>query len=77
MPGIIVNTPAAASKPQSIPAAPTVLVMIAAIGYASIDVSVLANNNSTQENRKQQNAVTPIPERNNSKKIHKKNFGKL
>ena len=40
-PGTIVRTPAAASTPQSIPAAPTVRVMVAAIGLAPVGLNTL------------------------------------
>ena len=38
-------------------------VITAAIGFASVIVRVRANSNSTQENMKQKNAVTPTPAR--------------
>src|SRR5215213_6358411 len=60
-PGMMVSTPAAASRPQSIPEAETVRVMMAEIGLALTDVSVRASSNSTQENMKQKNAATPMP----------------
>ena len=43
------------------PAADTVRVIVAAIGFASTDVSVRASSSSTHENMKQKNAVTPMP----------------
>jgi hypothetical protein len=58
---MIVSTPAAASRPQSMPAADTVRVMIAAIGLAETEVSVRASSSSTQENMKQKKAATPMP----------------
>ncbi len=58
---MMVSTPAAASRPQSIPEAETVRVMIAEIGLALTDVSVRASSSSTQENMKQKNAATPMP----------------
>ena len=61
VPGIRVNTAAAASPPQSMPEALMVLVMMAAMGLALTAVNVLAKSNSTQLNMKQKNAVTPIP----------------
>ena len=57
----MVRTPAAASKPQSIPAAETVRVMIAEMGFASTAVSVRARSSSTHENMKQKKAATPMP----------------
>ena len=57
---MMVKTPAAASRPQSMPAAETVRVITAAIGLALTEVSVRASSNSTQENMKQKNAATPI-----------------
>src|SRR3990167_2152689 len=77
MPGRMVNTPAAASTPQSIPEAETVRVITAAMGLASTEVSVRARSSSTQENIKQKNAVTPMPEPISGIKIFTKNFGKL
>ena len=50
--------------------------MIAAIGFAATDVSVLAKSSSTQENMKQKNAATPIPEAIIGMKILTKNLGK-
>ena len=44
MPGRMVNTPAAASTPQSMPEADTVRVITAAIGFALTEVSVRASN---------------------------------
>src|SRR4029450_5894646 len=61
-PGTMVNAPAAASRPSSYPDVLAVRVMVAAIGFASTDVSVLARRSSTQENMKQKNAATPMPE---------------
>ena len=66
---MMVSTPAAASTPQSIPDAPIVRVMMALIGLASTEVSVLASSSSTQENMKAKKAVTPIPERISGRKI--------
>ena len=43
------------------PDAPTVRVIVAAIGLASTLVSVRLSSNSTHENMKQKNAATPIP----------------
>ena len=48
-------------SPSSYPEVLDVLVIIAAIGFAIVAVSVLANNSSTQENIKQKNIVIPIP----------------
>ena len=62
MPGKMVSTPAAASTPQSMPDADTVRVITAAIGLAFTEVRVRASSSSTQENMKQKNAVTPMPE---------------
>jgi ABC-type transport system substrate-binding protein len=58
---MMVSTPAAASRPQSMPEAETVRVMIAEIGLALTDVNVRASSNSTQENMKQKKAATPMP----------------
>ncbi|MNZ91355.1 hypothetical protein D3C78_1103350 [compost metagenome] len=77
MPGRMVNTPAAASTPQSIPDAETVRVITAAIGLAFTEVRVRASSSSTQENMKQKNAVTPMPEPISGMKIFTKNLGKL
>ncbi|MNL26819.1 hypothetical protein D3C87_1483720 [compost metagenome] len=77
MPGRMVNTPAAASTPQSMPEADTVRVITAAIGLAFTEVNVRASSSSTQENMKQKNAVTPMPEPINGMKIFTKNLGKL
>src|ERR1700731_4933141 len=72
---MMVNTPAAASSPQSIPAADTVRGMVAEIGLAATDVSVRASSNSTQENMKQKNAATPIPLAISGTRILMKNRG--
>lgn len=72
---MIVNMPAAARTPQSNPEAETVLVMVAEIGLALTEVSVLARSSSTQENIKQKKAVTPIPEAILGMKIRTKNLG--
>lgn len=77
MPGRMVSTPAAASTPQSMPEAETVRVITAAIGLALTEVSVRASSSSTQENMKQKNAVTPMPEPISGMKIFTKNLGKL
>ena len=69
--------PAAASRPQSSPEALTVRVMIAAMGLAAVVVNVLARSNSTQENMKQKNAVTPMPVRISGVKMVRKKRGKL
>ena len=58
---MIVSVPAAASKPSSYPELLAVRVMVAAIGLAATEVSVLANSSSTQENIKQKKAATPMP----------------
>src|SRR6185369_16089930 len=76
-PGTMVSTPAAASTPQSMPAALTVRVMIAAIGLALVAVSVRASSSSTQLNMKQKKAVTPMPERISGRKTRMKKRGKL
>ena len=55
------SEPAAANRPSSYPAVLAVRVMVAAIGLASTDVRVLANNSSTHEYMKQKNIATPIP----------------
>ena len=75
-PGRIVRMPAAASTPQSIPLAPCVRVMIAAMGFASTVVSVRLSSSSTHENMKQKNAATPIPLAMSGMKIFTKNRGK-
>src|ERR1700730_19461656 len=72
---MMVKTPAAASNPQSIPAAETVGVVTAEMGLASTDVSVRASSSSTQENIKQKNAATPIPLAINGTRILTKNRG--
>ncbi|MNC73719.1 hypothetical protein D3C75_1249700 [compost metagenome] len=77
MPGNMVSTPAAAKTPQSIPEADTVRVITAAIGLALTEVRVRASNSSTQENMKQKNAVTPMPEPISGTKIFTKKRGKL
>ena len=76
-PGTMVRTPAAASRPQSRPVALTVRVMVAAIGLATVVVSVRASNSSTQENMKQKKAVTPMPARISGMKTVVKKRGKL
>ena len=73
----MVSVPAAASTPQSMPAADTVRVMVAAIGLAFTEVSVLASSSSTQLNMKQKKAVTPMPDLINGRKIFPKNLGKV
>ncbi len=73
---MIVSVPAAASRPQSTPMAETVRVMVAAIGLASVVVSVRAIRSSTQENMKQKKAATPMPDAISGTKILAKNFGK-
>ncbi|MCY1177222.1 hypothetical protein D9M73_175220 [compost metagenome] len=77
MPGKMVSTPAAASTPQSMPDADTVRVITAAIGLAFTEVRVRASSSSTQENMKQKNAVTPMPEPISGMKIFTKKRGKL
>jgi hypothetical protein len=72
----MVSTPAAASRPQSMPAAETVRVMVAAMGLASTEVSVRASKSSTQENMKQKKAATPIPDAIKGMKIFTKKRGK-
>ena len=67
--------PAAASTPQSMPAAPCVRVMIAAIGLASTVVSVRDSKSSTHENMKQKKAATPMPDAISGMKILTKNLG--
>src|ERR1700755_3665821 len=73
---MMVSTPAAASRPQSMPEADTVRVMIAEIGFAFTDVSVRASSNSTQENMKQKNAATPMPLAISGTRIFTKKRGK-
>ena len=58
---MMVSVPAAERSPSSYPAVLTVRVIVAAIGFASTEVRVFANNSSTQENMKQKKAATPIP----------------
>src|SRR3981081_3746467 len=72
---MMARTPAAATKPQPIPAAETVRVMTAEIGLASTDVSVRASSNSTQENMKQKNAAKPMPLAINGTRILRKKRG--
>ncbi|MNT69923.1 hypothetical protein D3C72_2082700 [compost metagenome] len=50
--------------------------MVAAIGLASVVVSVRAISSSTQENMKQKKAATPIPLAISGMKIFTKNRGK-
>ena len=57
----MVKLPAAANNPNSYPEVLTVLVMVAAIGFAATAVSVFAYSSSTHENMKQKNIVIPIP----------------
>ena len=75
-PGTIVSVPAAASRPSSYPAEDAVLVMVAAIGFASTAVRVFASSSSTQENIKQKNAATPTPALIVGRKIVTKKRGK-
>src|ERR1700716_2437446 len=77
---MMVKTPAAASNPQSIPAADTVRVMTAEIGLALTQVSggarsKLTPENTKQENIKQKNAATPMPLAINGTRILTKNRG--
>ena len=58
------------------PEAETVRVMVAAMGLAFTVVSVRASSSSTQENMKQKNAATPMPEAISGMKIFMKNRGK-
>ena len=60
-PGIMVSDPAAASRPSSYPEVLAVRVMVAAMGLAATEVSVLASSSSTHENMKVKNAATPMP----------------
>ena len=73
---MMVNTPAAASTPQSRPEAETVRVMIAAMGLASVVVKVRAMRSSTHENMKQKKAATPMPLAISGAKIFTKKRGK-
>ena len=57
------------------PAAETVRVMVAAIGLASVVVSVRAISSSTQENMKQKKAATPMPLAISGTRILTKNRG--
>ena len=75
-PGIIVKIPAAAIRPQSTPSPVTVRVSTAEIGFASVMVKVRAINSSTQENIKQKNAATPMPDLISGMNIRTKNLGK-
>src|SRR3954452_13524931 len=72
---MMVSTPAAAKRPQSIPAADTVRVITAEMGLALTEVSVRASSNSTQENMKQKNAATPMPLAISGTRIFAKNRG--
>ncbi|MNP74035.1 hypothetical protein D3C76_1708450 [compost metagenome] len=51
--------------------------MTAAMGLALTEVRVRASSNSTHENMKQKNAVTPMPDLISGTKIRMKNLGKL
>ena len=73
---MMVSTPAAASSPQSMPAAETVRVMTAAIGFALTEVSVRASSSSTHENMKQKKAATPMPLAISGTRIFTKKRGK-
>ena len=44
---MMVSTPAAANRPQSMPAADTVRVITAEMGFVATEVSVRASNSST------------------------------
>ena len=72
---MMVRTPAAASKPQSMPAAEAVRVMMEEMGI--LLVSVRPNSNSTHENMKQKKAATPMPGAISGMKILTKKRGKL
>ena len=72
----MVKVPAAANKPSSYPEVLAVLVIVAAIGLASVAVKVLANKSSTQENMKQKHIVIPIPAAIVGTNILKKNLPK-
>jgi hypothetical protein len=72
----MVRIPAAARTPQSKPEAETVRVITALIGFASVTVRVRAIRSSTQENMKQKNAATPIPEPISGVNILTKKWGK-
>ena len=58
------------------PAADTVRVMVAEIGFALTLVRVRASRSSTQENIKQKKAATPIPEAISGMNIFTKKRGK-
>ena len=58
------------------PAADTVRVMVAEIGFALTLVSVRASRSSTQENMKQKKAATPMPEAISGMNIFTKKRGK-
>ena len=73
---MMVKLPAAANNPHLYPDGLTVLVIVAAIGFAATAVNVFANNNSTQENIKQKNMVIPIPATIVGMKIFIKNLQK-
>ena len=72
---MMVSTPAAASRPQSMPAADTVRVITAEIGLAATEVSVRASKSSTHENMKQKKAATPMPLAINGTRIFAKKRG--
>ena len=71
-PGIIVNTPAAANVPYSRPIAEEVRVIATPKVLTSVPVKTLDSKSSTQENMKQKNAVTPMPEEISGRKIFRK-----
>ena len=54
------------------PSCSTVRVMVAAIGLAATEVSVLASSSSTQENMKQKKAATPMPAAMVGRKMRRK-----
>ena len=52
-----------------------VRVIVAAMGFASTEVRVFARRSSTQENMKQKNAATPMPEAIPGRRNFRKNCG--
>ena len=64
------------AAPQSMPAAETVRVIVAAIGLALTEVSVRASSSSTQQNMKQKKAVTPMPMRSAAGRSARRSAGR-
>ena len=65
-----------AARLRATPVALTVRVITAAIGFATVVVSVRASSSSTQENMKQKKAVTPMPVRISGMNTVRKKRGK-